>query len=104
VPLPVPVDWVPMQMVPLQVRLWPVQQGTSVLHLSPDMGHPPVVVPVLFAPVPAPPVPLVVPLLLVPQATANATIASRAPRRPNVIKLFMCSLRFREGDFHGHSF
>jgi len=54
------------------------------------------VVPEAFTPpVPAPPVPLlVVPPLLLPQATANAPTASKAPRRPNEIKLFMCSLRF----------
>jgi hypothetical protein len=78
-----------------QVRFWSGQQATSA-HEAFSLAHPeaPVVVPFTL-PVPPPPVPLLlVPPPLVPQATARATTASKAPRRPNVIKLFMCSLRF----------
>jgi len=55
------------------------------------------------APVPPVPVPLVVELVVLPQAKESAATASRQPRSPDVIKLFMSSLRFREADFHGHS-
>ena len=103
VPLPVPLLWEGTQIVPLQVRPLLGQQATSVQE-SPFMWHPePVVVPEPFTP-PVPVPLLVVPLLLVPQAIANATTASKAPRRPNEIKLFISSLRFREADFRGHSF
>jgi hypothetical protein len=105
-PLPVPVvDWFSTQTFSL-LQVKPLQHilPAAAQELPREAQLDPVVEPPVPLPAVAPPVLLVVPPPLLPQATARAVTASKHPRRPTAIKFFMsCTPNPEEADFHGHA-